>query len=552
MFRSIFKTKIEPFKRARSSFFSTDIEPPLDEDNIDYTDILKASFQRSVSPDGMARTRDGKTVAMDKLPTPSKTYAHDHFAYAMDAPTDGNPLSMKPLIEPNSTVPFAQVCWFASQGFIGWQLCAMMAQHWLVDKACTMPARDAMRHGYEVTINEEMKDDGDEEIDQTQRPDKTVTKILAYIKKRDKEFGIRQNCVEFVKFNRVFGIRIALPIIETTEKDYYEKPFNPDGVKPGSYKGISQIDPMWITPELDFAAAANPASIHFYEPTWWRVNGRRIHRTHLVIIRNGQVADVLKPTYLYGGVPVPQKIAERVYAAERTANEAPQLALTKRTTIFKMDIAAALANLTAYLRKMNFFTQNRDNFGVKSIGLDDEAEQFDTSLTDLDATILTQYQIVAAAAEVPDTKLMAGSPKGGLGSEGTYDKESYHEFLHTIQTNDMQPLVERHHLLLRLSEIEPKFKKKFEIEIVWNPCDVPSAQELADVNLKKAQTDGALVDAGALDTLDVRKRLVEDKESGYNGLAIVVPGGPGDRDAEQERRDVELESQKNDDAPKTD
>ena len=31
-------------------------------------------------------------------------------------------------------------------------------------------------------------------------------------------------------------------------------------------------------------AAANPASPEFYEPTWWRVNGKRVHRSHFVII----------------------------------------------------------------------------------------------------------------------------------------------------------------------------------------------------------------------------------------------------------------------------
>ncbi len=34
--------------------------------------------------------------------------------------------------------------------------------------------------------------------------------------------------------------------------------------------------------------------------------------------------------YNYFGVSVPERIYERVYASERTANEAPQLAMTKR------------------------------------------------------------------------------------------------------------------------------------------------------------------------------------------------------------------------------
>ena len=56
--------------------------------------------------------------------------------------------------------------------------------------------------------------------------------------------------------------------------------------------------------------------------------------------------DTLKPSYNYGGIPLPQLIYERVYAAERTANEAPQLALSKRTSVLKVNALTFFSNLT--------------------------------------------------------------------------------------------------------------------------------------------------------------------------------------------------------------
>jgi hypothetical protein len=419
---------------------------------------------------------------------------------------------MAPFIQSYGLIPQAQVAYYASQGFIGYQLCVMLAQHWLIDKICTMPCRDAMRHGYEIVTTD------DEKIDQ---------EVLDFIRKRDKAYGLRQNVVEFARFNRIFGIRIALPVIENSDPNYYLKPFDIKKVKPGSYKGISQIDPYWITPELDIEAAANPASIHFYEPTWWRVNGQRIHRTHLIMIRNGRVGNILLPTYYYGGIPVPQKIAERVYAAERTANEGPQIALTKRTTWIKMDMTMAMANIAQFLSKMNFFTQTRDNFGVKMGGLQDEMEQFDTTLTGFDEMTMTQYTIACAAGDCPASKVMATSPKGGLGSEGTYDADSYHEFLESMQEHDMQPLIDRHHLLLIASEVRPKFGSKvpenWEPEIKWNPCDTPTAKEQAEINEIRARVGNDLVNSGAIDGVDERNRLMADKDSGYNGLGDREP-----------------------------
>jgi phage-related protein (TIGR01555 family) len=425
-------------------------------------------------------------------------------------------------------MPVTQFGWFASQGFIGWQTAAILSQHWLIDKACTMPGDDAVRHGYEITVN-----DGDD-VD---------PKLLDEMHRLDKKFKIKQNCREFMKMGRIFGIRHAMFIVDSADAEYYAKPFNPDGVTPGSYKGISQIDPYWIAPELSGQAASNPASMDFYEPTWWRVNGKRVHRSHMVIMRNGDdLPDILKPSYLYGGIPIPQKIAERVYAAERTANEAPLLAMTKRLTAIKCDADAALANPEAFQMKMETWVGWRDNMGIKVIGMGEEIEQFDTSLAELDATIMTQYQLVAAASNVPATKLLGTQPKG-FNASGEYEEASYHEELETIQENILSPLVERHHLLLMRSYIAPKFSvAPFHTEVTWKPVDSPTAKEQAEMNKLKADTDGVLVSAGAIDGLDVRHRLIADADSGFNGIDAIVPGGPGDREAEQAEKEAMMQA----------
>lgn len=393
--------------------------------------------------------------------------------------------------------------WFASQTFIGYQACALLSQHWLIDKACTMPAEDSVRNDYELSINDGAEVSAD---------------ICDAIRQYDVEFKIKSNLVEFVRMGRIFGIRIALFKIESSDPKYYEKPFNPDGITPGSYKGISQIDPYWLAPELDAAAAGDPSSIYFYEPTWWLINSKRVHRSHLVITRTGDVTDILKPTYYYGGVPVPQKIYERVYAAERTANEAPQLSLSKRTTILQVDLSQAMSDQAAFENKMKFFSYMRDNYGVKTIDIDDKFTQFDTSLADLDAVIMTQYQIVAAAADVPAVKLLGTSPKG-FNATGEHEEANYHEKLESIQMTDLTPLLDRHHLLLMRSEIAPRFATEpFEVKVVWKALDSMTAKEEAEVNNLKAQAGATLVTSGAIDPEDERQRIINDPNSGYNGL----------------------------------
>lgn len=443
---------------------------------------------------------------------------------AMDSVDDGGTSFKAALVNAVPNLSEAITGFFLRQTFIGHQLAGMLAQHWLIDKCCTMPARDAIRHWFEIRTQ-----DGDE----LEAPE-----ILNAINRIDKRLKLRKACLEYIRMGRMFGVRIAIYKVDSTDPHYYEQPFNIDGVTPGSYKGIVQVDPYWAAPELNGAAAAQPDSMNFYEPTYWQINGQRYHRSHLAIFRNADPIDILKPVYLYGGIPVPQLIVERVYAAERTANEAPQLAMTKRTTVLKTDTTKVFSDPGRFFSRLNSWVSFRDNYGVKVIdSTDDDLQQFDTSLADLDAVIMTGYQLVAAAARVPATKLLGTSPKG-FNASGEYEAENYHEELESIQENDLTEFVERHHMYVMRSEILPNMRRtdptfqEIHTSVSWNPVDSPTASEYADIQYKKSQTGFQLVQSGAIDGYDERDRVRNDKDGDYLGIAEAIRPPSEDEDGE--------------------
>ena len=61
-----------------------------------------------------------------------------HGDYAMDDSSNGI-ANFKMYANGINTVSDAVVGWYATQGFIGAQLCGIIAQNWLVNKACAMP-----------------------------------------------------------------------------------------------------------------------------------------------------------------------------------------------------------------------------------------------------------------------------------------------------------------------------------------------------------------------------------------------------------------------------
>lgn len=398
-----------------------------------------------------------------------------------------------------NTVPAVVFSWFAAHSFIGHQACAILAQHWLIDKACSQAPVGAVRNGFTAVPG---------------LPSGAVPpEVAREIAQINRDMKILDECREFSRNSRIFGIRHALFLVDGID---YEAPFNPDGVAPGAYKGISQIDPYWLTPEFDRAAMGDPAAKHFYEPTWWRLpSGQRVHRSHFVISRESEVPDLLKPTYYYGGLPLPQLIFERVYAAERTADEAPELALTKRLITMKGEIENYITDESEVTDRLNAFNQIRSNFGFLVVGQDETVNQIDTGLADFDALIMTQYQLVAAIARTPATELLGTTPKG-FNSTGNYEADSYDQELANIQANGMTPLADRHHLLLCRSHF-PEYPE-LAIKTEWNPVRKLKPNEVADINLKNARTAQIEAAVGAISGDEERDRLRADQGSPWQNL----------------------------------
>ena len=166
-------------------------------------------------------------------------------------------------------IPEKLFSWYVMQGFIGYQACAFLAQNWLINRCCSMKGRDAIRNWFDLSF-----DDGID-ID---------PKIISAIDKYDKKYKLKQQLEKADKFKNVFGISHILFKVDSDDPQYYEKPFNPDGIGPNKYRGMIHVDPYWVTPLLTSEAGESPESSGFYDPTYWVISGRKYHRLSLIHI----------------------------------------------------------------------------------------------------------------------------------------------------------------------------------------------------------------------------------------------------------------------------
>ena len=424
---------------------------------------------------------------------PPKPAKANNSTFATDSCNANYPSSQQPVNQ-------AVLAYFISDSsFIGYYAMASVAQNWLVMKGCSQKATDAMKKGYKLTVN-----DGSN----------LEAKKVREIKKLDKKYKLNKNMIEGVTFNNVFGIRHIL--FKHTDPDFdYEEPFNPDSFKGGKYAGISQIDPYWVVPVLDDQDITDPTAINYYDPTFWAIGGKTYHKSHFVILRGEEVSDYLKPTYRYGGVSMVQRVYQRIYAAEKTSNEIPQLVMTKRMTVRKTDLAKMQANKAQFVNNLNAMNEFRDNFGTNVVGLNENIEQIDTTLTDLDATMWTQYHLVASIFDMPVSKLY-GTGINGFAT-GETDEDYYISSLEALQANQLDDIAYAHYQRMMPSA----FNQDMDFDILWNPLKVMSDKDRAEVNFINSQTAVNLRGTGAIGEVDERDRLIADENSGYSGMEVL-------------------------------
>lgn len=407
--------------------------------------------------------------------------------------------------------------------FIGYQNCAILRQNPIVDKCCTMPARDAMSSGYKILY----ADDGKKA---------KIGELESFVDRSQEEYQIQDVCIKAEINSKQFGWALIVPTFNI-EVDM-ENEFDVESIPRGSYTGMTVIDPYWITYDFDQSSLTDPTSKFFYQPTWYSfptgVKYKRIHRSWCIKLINSPVADFLKPTYFFGGVSLAQQIYEAVYAYEKALNEAMLLLLTKRSYVADAEMSNYMANPQEVNAILEATAEIHSNYGiwVKQIG--SEVKQMDTSLTGLEEVINACAQRVCAIANIRSEKLFNMSIKG-LNSSGTFELSDYKQYLKRIQKDDYLPIISRHNILMSKSE-KGKVKKMI---TEFNPIDTPDELTKAKIREIDARTASMRLGGKITNIKEERIHLITDPNGGFSTLD---PNPPEISEAQEKAFSVEKDN----------
>lgn len=448
--------------------------------------------------------------AQDFIITTVATDSGDEISVAMDSLDGYNAKGLQNAYEANFVGQEIIFTHFAAKSFIGFNNCAILAQDWLINKALCLPCEDAIAINYDITLKN--ADDTDKDI---------ISEMKCLSEDKENIYDIKSVCERFATNKRKFGQALCFPLVDGVD---YSVPFNLDGIDRGTYRGMCVIEPYWVAPVLDMKSTTDPMSKRFYKPTWFRMpDGRLIHYTWFIFNTYTEVADILKPTYYFGGVPLTQMLYEQVYAAQKTANEAPMLAQSKRLNYMEGNLNAFLNDEERLNKEITLMTWLRNNFGWLFIKKDQRIGQLDTSLTDFDAVTMLGFQLVAAISGVQAARLLETSPKGWQ-SSGSLEDKNYSKLQQSIQRMDYVPILNMHYKLMAKS----RHGLDRDYECVFDPIDTPTEKERAEIKEINSRTDMNYIQAGVISPDEARTVLREDINSGYNTLSEEMEGEGAD------------------------
>lgn len=315
----------------------------------------------------------------------------------------------------------------------------------------------------------------------------------------------------------LFGRAQVLPKIKSADLSL-PMVLSPKTIKQGSLEGFANIEAIWTTPSA--YNAIDPTAPDFYKPREWWMLGERVHASRILTIVSRQLPDILKPAYNFSGMSLSQLAEPYVNNWLRTRQAISDLINNFSITGLKTNMAQTLqgnCDGADVFARADLFTLTRSNRGLMLLDFEHEdLVQVNTPITGLHELQAQSQEHMCSATRIPAMILTGISPTGmNASSEG--EMRSFYDWISSQQEAHWRFPLDTCIKLIMLDlwgEIDETITWDF--DPLWQPSD----KELAEIRTANANADGVYIDRGVLSQEESRKRLANDKSSGYSGIDV--------------------------------
>lgn len=382
----------------------------------------------------------------------------------------------------------------------------------LFAKIIDTPAEEALKHGFDLNLN-------NDELD-------------AFVEEAMDDLDWEEKATTAIKWARLYGGAIIVMLIN-------------DGrglEEPVDWKHIKSIDELRVferavvQPDYtslymqDFGGEGKEnRTSRFGEPEFYYVTSMygsfKVHESRCLVFRNGVLPEqVSNTTYQMWGMPEYIRIKRALRETTTAHGDAVKLLERSVQAIYSMkNLAQLLATDDGedqVLRRLEIIDMARGLLNSIAIDAEGEAYEFKTfQFSGVKDVIDTTCNMLSALTNIPQTLLFGRSP-AGMNATGASDLENYYNFVERIQKLMLKKnlrylldIVFRAGVASKEIEEEPQYKLKF--NPLWSLSDTEQAaveQTRAATALAKAQTAQVYVDMQAIDPSEVRRKLASDEE----------------------------------------
>lgn len=263
----------------------------------------------------------------------------------------------------------------------------------------------------------------------------------------EERLRVRDRVRQALKHARLFGGG-ALIIHDGTAD--MSKPFVAASVKKGGLKALVVASRSELTAVAANQFVTDPEDPHYGLPVLWNYQSKRfvqagskvVHHSRLVLIAQGDgIEDTLRPEWWWGE-PVLQTMAQDIANASGARSAATHLMQEANIDVVR---TAGLLNRmeTAKGREVlieaaHLMKTMKSNFNMLMLDKDQEYSRNAFSFSGIKDIVEVQHALVAAAADIPITRLLGRSP-AGMNATGESDALNYFAMLGSIQTSTISP-----------------------------------------------------------------------------------------------------------------
>lgn len=336
--------------------------------------------------------------------------------------------------------------------------------------------------------------------------------------------ALRERVNEGLRWGRLYGGAAGLIMIRGQE-GMLGQPLELESIYPGTFQGLYILD-RWqgVVPGMELVFEGGEPVPAYYSITDASGNTvAKVHHSRLVRFTGRDLPFLERVAELYWGESEVEALYNDVVKHDNVA--ANMAALTFRANVDTMEVQNLdqLFSVTSGEQQRRFWnvmqaqSVMKSNFGMQLVNRGDQIKNAQYTFTGLQEVYDSMCLDLSGASRIPVTKLFGRSP-AGMNATGESDLRNYYDYVDTLREAKLRPILEK---LLPVLAMSAWGAVPDGLDITFPPLWTPTAAEVAEIALKKAQAIRDTFQAGLFraDTAQRELKKLADETGMFDSIS---------------------------------